>query len=110
MSSDVLVCLHYKIALNLGCEPTHCVIGQGIKPLSPKSSFSSHILRRSGKSLELEQPQYFVDGRGTLQGKKGLQNFLGSGVRKMGYSTFLGKMCGALCAKNNTASSLFLPR
>jgi len=24
-----------------------------------------------GKSLELEQPQYFVDGRGTLQGKKG---------------------------------------
>ena len=24
-----------------------------------------------GKSLELEQPQYFVDGRGTLQAKKG---------------------------------------
>jgi len=23
-----------------------------------------------GKSLELEQPQYFVDGRGTLQAKK----------------------------------------
>jgi len=26
---------------------------------------------RMGKSLELEQPQYFVDGRGTLQAKKG---------------------------------------
>ena len=25
----------------------------------------------NGKSLELEQPQYFVDGSGTLQGKKG---------------------------------------
>jgi len=25
----------------------------------------------AGKSLELEQPQYFVDGRGTLQAKKG---------------------------------------
>ena len=24
-----------------------------------------------GKSLELEQPQYFVDGRGTLQARKG---------------------------------------
>ena len=24
-----------------------------------------------GKSLELEQPKYFVDGRGTLQAKKG---------------------------------------
>ena len=27
--------------------------------------------KSNGKSLELEQPQYFVDGRGTLQAKKG---------------------------------------
>jgi len=29
------------------------------------------LLLLHGKSLELEQPQYFVDGRGTLQAKKG---------------------------------------
>ena len=28
-----------------------------------------------GKSLELEHPQYFVDGRGSLQAKKGHINF-----------------------------------
>ena len=31
-------------------------------------------------------------------------------VWEMEYSTFLGKKCGALCAKNNTASLLFLRR
>jgi len=29
------------------------------------------VTSAKGKSLELEQPQYFVDGRGTLQAKKG---------------------------------------
>jgi len=29
------------------------------------------VKRSLGLTLELEQPQYFVDGRGTLQAKKG---------------------------------------
>ena len=32
---------------------------------------SAYISYSEGNTLELEQPQYFVDGRGTLQAKKG---------------------------------------
>jgi len=63
-----------------------------------------------GKTLELEHPQYFVDGWDSLQAKKGRKNFWGCCCGKWGIVLFWGKTCGALCAKNNTASSLFLPR
>jgi len=32
---------------------------------------SNLFMYLSGKTLELEHPQYFVDGRGSLQAKKG---------------------------------------
>jgi len=52
----------------------------------------------------------FCGWKGYLARWKGTLKFLGFGVWEMEYSTFLGKKCGALCAKNNTASLLFLRR
>ena len=44
-------------------------------PASPSKTKITNAINissmESGKSLELEQPQYFVDRRGTLQAKKG---------------------------------------
>jgi len=65
----------------------------------------TYLIRPVGKSLELEQPQYFVDGRGTLQAKKGRKNFFGCSVRKMGYSIFGEKVLGEIRHKNRAVSS-----
>jgi len=43
---------------------------------------------RRGKTLELEQLQYFVGGRGTLRAKKGCKHFWGWGCRKWGIALF----------------------
>jgi len=53
-------------------------------------TFRVYLFNKTGKSLELEQPQYFVDGRGTLQAKKGRKNFWGLVCGKWGI-VFLGK-------------------
>jgi len=59
-----------------------------------------------GKSLELEHPQYFVDGRGSLQAKKGRKNFWGCCCGKWGIVLFGGKSVVRFAQK----ITLLLPR
>jgi len=62
------------------------------------------VRSRTGKTTEKEQPQYFVDGRGRWQGKKGRKNFWGDVCGKWGIVLFGVK---SITAKGqNSASAL----